>query len=538
MRTSLVLLFAMYHLTSGVVRNNAPWGLATIPKWSDESTRVPLTILNRLRRIGTSLNSEPDDGSEDAHAAKGASSRNFSKPRGLGWFWSCLGKPKTPKTQNGEQPTLECDTLGARRQLSEMARTEQQRYLQPHHLDYFDLWFLPILINLYRGFIVGQADYAPNFKNMKRTILRYESQLKGVVKDLLMQLLKYVRQALGLYAVGLSLLLPYYVKEIEAFNRVELNDSFLLSYYDLPDTASPAMFGLDYTDIEVPSTDDPSITLSGWLIKSSNPHSKKTLLCVHGWFANRQACLPFVRVAQKVGLLSDHNICMIDLRNSGASSPSRTDVGMKGAQDLLDTLTYLKDNHGMTHTSLYCQSIGCMSAMTLQDLYQGRLESEGIKLDRIVMDSPVANAKDVVRWRAPSSLRLSGIVSTFYDSLMWLMNQRWGRQLSRMKASTLLREFDRNKVLILQSEEDSFARWSVLRSELSAMRPSQRPKKVFLFREGQHANIYRDNQEDYEAIVHDFFRPWDIGRILFGRRLPNAGAVNWTPENTATSVVA
>eukprot|EP00922_Rhytidocystis_sp_ex-Travisia-forbesii_P023815 GHVS01034954.1.p1 GENE.GHVS01034954.1~~GHVS01034954.1.p1 ORF type:complete len:551 (-),score=21.78 GHVS01034954.1:581-2233(-) len=391
------------------------------------------------------------------------------------------------------------------------------------------------------GFM-GHSNYTefnPSLFVVQQQLRENDFALQDIMRDIGSKLLGYTKHLLGMYCMGITLLLPYCVDQVERMHRVPLNDPYLLSYYNLPENASPESYGLPYTDIEVPLTDRresngppkskmSDMVLRGWVVPCEDPTSRKVTICVHGWFANRQSCLPFLGVAQKMGLLKTHHVVLLDMRNSGESSPSRCDIGSSGSQDLFDTIKYLHKELGITNVNFYTQCVGSMAALLLAEGRHPRLHSMGVKVDKIVLDSAIASAKEAIKSQ-PGASAMASSFGWLYDILLWILDHRWGNQLDRMRISHLLEGLPRHtELLMMHSVDDQFAHWNLLYNELHEVTEGPRPKKVYLFEKGAHANLFRDNPDDYEKVMTNFFKP-TFWRYLIPSRL-SSGVTQLAPR--------
>ena len=81
-------------------------------------------------------------------------------------------------------------------------------------------------------------------------------------------------------------------------------------------TATPAILGLPYEDLSIPTSDGE--TLSGWFIPASTPEQKFTLLFFHGNGGNISHSLEHIAAFYEMGLA----VCVIDYRGFGKSTGS------------------------------------------------------------------------------------------------------------------------------------------------------------------------------------------------------------------------
>ncbi|CBZ51733.1 conserved hypothetical protein [Neospora caninum Liverpool] len=486
-------------------------------------------------------------------------------------------------------------------------------------------------------------------RQVAQQIRKHQPELRRLVQGLLQMFFQCLRSFLGVYILGLSvLILPFCASSASRFeaavNRVPLNDPYLLSQLDLPEDASPSLFGLSHYDVTIapvppaqlsalyaegegkggsdraraPSKDGapPAFAagtresapqelptadlrgpeaearearargtagteratatdgrrhgiadgnLRGWWIPAEDRNSKKAVLCAHGWLANRQACLPFLGVAKKVGLHKDHHFLLFDLMNSGESSRlpecaledgtagctssgehsadadgpcsggrswsffTAVDdagdalLGCQAAKDLIQALLWMK-THGISTVSIYAQGVSAMGTMLLVGQYREHLErAVGIKIDRVVFDSPICNARDAVA-KQPMTACIAKTAKWLHDVLMWAVNQRRGQELRRMRASLLLPASQPLRKLVLTSREDDLAPWETVEKEMMLLPEADRPEWTCVFPSGAHCDLIRTNPEAYSQVLRAFYSdPSFLGRLwekIVGKRAP------------------
>ncbi|KAL8275515.1 hypothetical protein Esti_000466 [Eimeria stiedai] len=208
-----------------------------------------------------------------------------------------------------------------------------------------------------------------------------EPELRVVWRSLGRLALQCIGSLLRMHSVSASLLLPLCNSWgfAEPLARVKLDDPFLLQQLQLPAGATPALFGLRFEEVSIPSVavltelkqqqqqqqqqrqqqklqeeaEDAFVELQqegaaqslqreqqqrhqqqqheqqrqqqqqqqlrGWLIPAQQRSSRKAIICLHGWLSNRQGCLPFLSTAHELKLHQDHHILLLDLRGSGES---------------------------------------------------------------------------------------------------------------------------------------------------------------------------------------------------------------------------
>ena len=103
-------------------------------------------------------------------------------------------------------------------------------------------------------------------------------------------------------------------------------------------STNPKDFQLDYQPIELETSD--KLKLAGWFIPAMGRETKKTIIGLHGYPADKGNILPAVK-----NLAQDYNLLLFDFRYHGQSQGSYTTVGAKEVNDLLAAINYLKDKN-------------------------------------------------------------------------------------------------------------------------------------------------------------------------------------------------
>ncbi len=103
----------------------------------------------------------------------------------------------------------------------------------------------------------------------------------------------------------------------------------------LPNTYTPKDLGFGYEQITFSATDGEN--LSGWLIYS--PEAKGTIICCHGYPANKSDILPVVSF-----LYPQFNLFLFDFRGHGDSQGRLVTFGLREDRDLSGAIDYIKGN--------------------------------------------------------------------------------------------------------------------------------------------------------------------------------------------------
>lgn len=200
------------------------------------------------------------------------------------------------------------------------------------------------------------------------------------------------------------------------------------------------------------------------------------LVFVHGRWDNRLKALKYLPLAREARLTRHCLTVFPDLRNSGRSDAGAPDMGWQFAEDLASTLEHLARTHGTRRVVVYAFSMGAMATAVMinRDDLTTRLRQRVVWLDRIVLDSPMANVDANVRHRA-DAMGLPGLLTA--TTLRIFDNAFVEGRLGEMRLGRLLNRV-RIPVLILHSRADATTPWVLLDAERSRFADSVRTVDV------------------------------------------------------------
>ncbi len=259
---------------------------------------------------------------------------------------------------------------------------------------------------------------------------------------------------------------------------------------------SPQVFNMEYKEYEYKSID--GLNLYGWLIKKEN--ATKTIILLHGRHNNRIFCLKFLQLFLDMNLSEEYNIFIPDLRNSGKSDISKTAFGYYFSKDIYSTVKFLKDKFSYNNFILYGFSQGAMGAAAMLYFFKEELKKENIKVEKLILDSPVSNIKKIIL----KNSYIFGIRVPYFISLYTLkkLDIDIDDNLNKMKLSELLGIVP---TLILQSEKDEVTPFEFMEEEYNQLDEEVLKKIRFkAFRKGQHVRIYLVYKQEYTKVVNDF----------------------------------
>ena len=289
--------------------------------------------------------------------------------------------------------------------------------------------------------------------------------------------------------------IKYFLNQIEKYPKITLEEIYdskkLRQKYGIENIVNPRDFGFDYKEVAYKSG---KIQLYGWLIENKN--SNKAIILSHGRGTNRLGVLRYLNLFKELRLNEQYNIFIPDLRNSGKSDSSKTFMGYCFGQDIYHTMEMLNNDCKLSNFILYGFSQGAIGSAIAAKFYNDQLRTKGIKIEKMILDSPVSNVKkklkDDARKRKVPKFILSIVIRVF--------SIRVGGHLNKMHLAYLLR---RIPTLLLQSKQDGATPYGMLMGEYTEL--SQNKNVVLkVFENGTHTRIYPDYVEEYTKTVSDF----------------------------------
>lgn len=275
-------------------------------------------------------------------------------------------------------------------------------------------------------------------------------------------------------------------------------DSEMCTDYGINNCKSPEDYG--YSSVEQDYVSLDSLALNGWFIEAKKP-SNKCIVIIHGRTSNRLKTMKYLALVDSLDLDTAYNVFIPDLRNSGKSSPSKTYMGYKFGEDVTATLLMLRERFAQDTTILYGFSMGAMAvsnALGRPEL-NTLLEKNQIVVEKVILDSPLANVKETLRDQS-SEVLFGGI---YFPEIFRHYSESIDGFGEQMRLSKLLPAS--TPVLILQSKDDQTTLSKDLENELNEM--LDYPKINVVFFEGpDHVRIFQDDRTrlKYLEAVENF----------------------------------
>lgn len=283
------------------------------------------------------------------------------------------------------------------------------------------------------------------------------------------------------------------------FEKV-LSDLELRNHFGIRNSSRPEDYGFKSEEVNFRSLD--STQLNGWFIRAKKP-SNHCILFIHGRTSNRLKTMKYLALMDSLQLDSLYNIFIPDLRNSGKSAPTKTYMGYKFAEDVISSLQLMKKEYLQDTMVIYAFSMGAMATLNATgriDLIEV-LDKEAIVIEKIILDSPLANVKEILKVQAS---QVPFALFTF-DDIFELYSKNINGFGENMRISWLLNPAI--PTLILQSKDDELTLLAILEEELHQM-DSFHNLKVVYFEGPGHVRIFQDfrTREKYIREVGSFWR--------------------------------
>lgn len=329
-----------------------------------------------------------------------------------------------------------------------------------------------------------------------------------------------MRQLVGLTGLGAALVyggaVAYVVRELRMYpplpHEALFDDPELDRLYGLNGRRSPSDFGFPRFDSVAFVSQPDGNRIGGWVVHPRAPGVKRfeeAVVFVHGHRSNRVKLLRFLPLLDQSGLAATHAAFLPDLRNSGTSERAPTDLGLQFADDLASSLDYLARTYGTRRVTVYAFSMGAMATawMLADPAQQRRLERAGVVVERVILESPLANAPSVARQR----LRAEGVPAPLAAGAVAGLSAITGGDSGRLHLGPLLGQTD-VPVLIVQGSADDVTPTALLDAEMGYVGANVRRldldggQHVRLIHDPRHASAYA------EAVVRFLQGHDDVGR--------------------------
>ncbi|KAK2194511.1 Alpha-Beta hydrolase fold [Babesia duncani] len=350
------------------------------------------------------------------------------------------------------------------------------------------------------------TEWSVDFDVVKEQIFSELRQSEHIIKNVFTRIADHILQYMK-QRVANSFLQFYIINPlgmgIGNLLNTELNDEYLTRKIGIPIDATPKTFKMDHEEVEVPSNFGARISKRCWFIKSKNPKATSAYVLLHGWFGNLQSCLPFASILNKSGVLSDHHILIVDLRDHVGKS-FESNIGLKGVTDIYDAVSYLNLEYGVDKISIYAQSVTSLSALMFADLCHGAKDANtsDTGLATTSQNCPVVAGMDLDLDSKLAS-RAFPHCNRFKVSfiVLWFNECRMGGHIGRLSLKTFLKNPHINrKVHVLQGLSDTITTPEMLHLELTGDDPLANVN-LYTFKGAGHTDLCCTCPDAYATTV-------------------------------------
>lgn len=255
----------------------------------------------------------------------------------------------------------------------------------------------------------------------------------------------------------------------------------------------PGTFGLAFEDVNFKSRVD-GLQIAGWYIPNQN--AQRAMILVHGRDASKQNAISG-KLPQLAAELHAWGLAvlMIDLRGHGESEGKRYTFGIKERWDVLGAVDFMLAQ-GFQEGQIGVLGISLGGAA----VFGAAVEESAI--GAVVVESTFADITMLIEpnWEKESRLPRIFLPGVF---IMWRL--LIGFDLGEVKPVGELVKISPRPILILHSQADEV----VDVSHAHALKKAVPNAELVVFEECSHAELFRDNPEEYlKALMTFFMQQW------------------------------
>lgn len=270
--------------------------------------------------------------------------------------------------------------------------------------------------------------------------------------------------------------------------------------YGIGNARTPKDYGFEFQELAYHSSG--GIKLSGWYVAPKNTASDKCYVLVHGRSSNRLKSLKYLELISALGLQREYAVFLPDLRNSGNSDEAPTAMGYYFAEDIFHTLQHLNETKGRKQFVLHGFSMGAMgiSCLVMRQNLMNPLKARGIRIEHIILDSPVANVRRNLFTDITENKKLPSVLAHLG---LFAFNLKIGGELDKMALGKIYAHTEMH-VLVLAAKDDIKTPLSILEDELKMVEQSR--VKYVIFEKGNHARLFNEMPKQYIRAVGEFLK--------------------------------
>ena len=244
----------------------------------------------------------------------------------------------------------------------------------------------------------------------------------------------------------------------------------------------------EYLNIDSPN----GYTIKGIYFKPLN--TTNTMIVCHGVTENKINSIKYVRLFERLGF----NTVVYDHRRHGETGGNTTSYGYYEKFDLQAVLHHIKEQLDNTAIiGVHGESMG--AATTL--LYAGTLEDEA---DFYIADCPYSDFSEQLYYLLTKQTPFKSTFAVrLADLFLRMRDGYWLKNIAPRTAVTNIKK----PVLFIHSLPDDFILPGMT---IELYRLKNGPKTLKLFEEGEHAQSFNKNPQEYEDTVRKFLEEYTL----------------------------